>query len=392
LIYFFNIFYPVQRVEAASVNFNTLGKVVRSVGEKMGIKWTAASLTTTVAYIAANPDNKLLDWQMFGTIPDTIPIGTTGTGTFNLDRSDFIRNAQAILQGYNSVNSHIGSPTILKCGATANTFIVQQIDTGNIINIFPVSTSTVYSSYTTSVLSNYYSLSVHGSGLMNRYFSDGYKDTINIGNGEGANAIERFFSTPDGNCPQFVTTKSLPNNSAISDTSTWTGIANVPVDTVGPAVPLTVDTSTTNNYFDNDTTIYNAPLSQTDITNIYYPPDPTKVDTDGDGVPDITDITPTGDTGLPIDDVPKSLWDKLFPILLIVKLFGVLGSCLMYLVRMFQFIMTIPGIDALPIDNAAFVWFRSTQIIGIKIYDVVSSLAGVGLSFIVFRTIRRAFL
>jgi hypothetical protein len=113
------------------------------------------------------------------------------------------------------------------------------------------------------------------------------------------------------------------------------------------------------------------------------------VDTDNDGIPDDTDITPGGETPIPDD---TGIFAKLFPVLLIVKLFGVLGSCLMYLIRMFQFIMTIPGIDAIPIDNDAFVWFRSAQIVGIKIYDVVSSLAGVGLSFIVFRAIRRAYL
>jgi hypothetical protein len=141
-----------------------------------------------------------------------------------------------------------------------------------------------------------------------------------------------------------------------------------------------------------DTIVWNTIDPNIPVETAPYVPPPPPPDADNDGIPDSTDITPNGDTGLPIDDVPKSIWDKLFPVLLVIKLFGLLGSALMYLVRMFAFIMTIPGIDAIPIDNSAFVWFRSTQIIGIKIYDVVSSLAGVGLSFIVFRAIRRAFL
>jgi hypothetical protein len=196
-------------------------------------------------------------------------------------------------------------------------------------------------------------------------------------------------------------------------------VKDVPIAS-GDLVNITNVDNSTKNYFDNDTynttTIYNVEvdvpdninygdtivwnLPDTNIIQEVIPPDSdgdgipdvNEPDTDGDGIIDDTDITPNGDTDLPIDDVPKSLWDKLFPVLLIIKLFGVLGSCLMYLIRMFQFIMTIPGIDAIPIDNPAFVWFRTTQIIGINIYDVVSSLAGVGLSFIVFRAIRRAFL
>jgi hypothetical protein len=201
--------------------------------------------------------------------------------------------------------------------------------------------------------------------------------------GKPANFSSFQISTEETVCQESIDNTEIVNISNVDNTVL--NYFNSPTYISNTTYIMEIDVPDIINY--NDIDVWNLP-----DTNLPVELAPPPLDTDNDGIPDSTDITPNGDTGLPIDDVPKSLWDKLFPVLLIIKLFGLLGSALMYLVRMFQFIMTIPGIDAIPIDNAAFVWFRSTQIIGIKIYDVVSSLAGVGLSFIVFRAIRRAFL
>jgi hypothetical protein len=67
----------------------------------------------------------------------------------------------------------------------------------------------------------------------------------------------------------------------------------------------------------------------------------------------------------------------------------ILESIVMYVLRLFQFIISIPTAPAIPFGNSAFEWFRTARIMGVQIYQVISSLGAVGLSVMVFKIIRR---
>jgi hypothetical protein len=148
--------------------------------------------------------------------------------------------------------------------------------------------------------------------------------------------------------------------------------------------------------FNNDTyvtnTTYNIEIEMPDVVNYddstpwndvdtnlgkeVAPPPP---DSDNDGVPDETD-----------SDADKGGWlENLLPIVTLIIIFDLLKAVIFYLARMFEFILTIPLIDAKPIDNVAFEWFRTAKIVGIEIYSVISLLATIGLSFAVYKVVRR---
>lgn len=124
------------------------------------------------------------------------------------------------------------------------------------------------------------------------------------------------------------------------------------------------------------------------VTNIYYQSDPY------DKTPEevCKEINCDGETNPPTDPEEEddgSIWKDIIPIALIIVLFDLLSSILMYLARMFQFILTIPVIPEKTIDNSAFQWFKTAKIMGVQIYNVVSMLATVGLSFLAFKAIRK---
>lgn len=124
------------------------------------------------------------------------------------------------------------------------------------------------------------------------------------------------------------------------------------------------------------------------VTNIYYQSDPY------DKTPEevCKEINCDGETNPPTDPEEEdddSIWKDIIPIALVIVLFDLLSSILMYLARMFQFILTIPVIPEKPIDNSAFQWFKTAKIMGVQIYNVVSMLATVGLSFLAFKAIRK---
>lgn len=77
------------------------------------------------------------------------------------------------------------------------------------------------------------------------------------------------------------------------------------------------------------------------------------------------------------------------PLAILLALFDLLISVIFYLVRMLEFVLKIPVIPAKPIDNPAFAWFREAKIMGVYIYQVVSSMGTIGLSFLVFKAIRK---
>jgi hypothetical protein len=79
----------------------------------------------------------------------------------------------------------------------------------------------------------------------------------------------------------------------------------------------------------------------------------------------------------------------LIPVAFLMAFLDLLRAIIEYLVRMFTFVLTIPLIPTKPIDNAAFEWFRNAKIMGVYIFQLVSSMASIGLSFAVYRSIRR---
>lgn len=108
------------------------------------------------------------------------------------------------------------------------------------------------------------------------------------------------------------------------------------------------------------------------------------------GVGDIPIVgTPPGTTIPPSAGGSSNPFTNLVPISFLLVILDLLRAILFYLARMFTFILTIPLIPSIPIDNAAFQWFKSAEIVGIQIYNVVSGLASIGLSFMVYKAIRR---
>ncbi|MEK5149197.1 hypothetical protein MKX53_19620 [Psychrobacillus sp. FSL K6-4615] len=81
----------------------------------------------------------------------------------------------------------------------------------------------------------------------------------------------------------------------------------------------------------------------------------------------------------------------LIPIAILLALLDLLVAILMYLVRMFEFIMQIPFVSARPIPNQAFQWFKESTFLGIKPYSLTMTLASFFVGFAAFKSIRRLF-
>lgn len=81
----------------------------------------------------------------------------------------------------------------------------------------------------------------------------------------------------------------------------------------------------------------------------------------------------------------------LIPIAILLALLDLLVAILMYLVRMFEFIMQIPFVSAKPIPNPAFQWFKEVTWLGIKPYSLTMTLASFFVGFAAFKSIRRLF-
>lgn len=79
------------------------------------------------------------------------------------------------------------------------------------------------------------------------------------------------------------------------------------------------------------------------------------------------------------------------PVEALAGLLCILKAVCLYLIRLFRFIVSIPTAAPVSINNPAFEWFRSAKIVGVQIYTVISSLASVGLSVMVYKAIRRVF-
>jgi hypothetical protein len=393
-IFFTSLVLPIKNAEAVSFtpsNMAVATKVIRGIGEKLGVDWSKGALDAVVGYIAGQAGTEghepiLPFWWLFGTTPDTIPIDSDKS-LVRLTPDDFRDGSKEIKKAIDAIVPDAIIPIYGKCGE------VFPLKTGGFVNLSGknyvlVSSSSLYTYSnlnTASVVNDPGDYSkILNMGSFSSYINDG---SGWVSNGSGnytptINDTDTVYLNFDNHvCNYNVVAGDVVNISTVNNNMWNTTTNNYNYYNDYPVTIINEGTGT-----ENVDVPVNPPFTPEETGNIS---DPAPPDTDNDGIPDSTDITPGGETPVPDD---TGIFAKLFPVLLIVKLFGVLGSCLMYLVRMFQFIMTIPGIDAIPIDNDAFVWFRSAQIVGIKIYDVVSSLAGVGLSFIVFRAIRRAYL
>jgi len=109
--------------------------------------------------------------------------------------------------------------------------------------------------------------------------------------------------------------------------------------------------------------------------------DPTNPTNPGDG--DGGDPTNPGNPSNP--GTPKNP----IPIALALALLDLLVAIIMYIGRMLEFILTIPLIPEIPINNTAFQWFKSAKIMGVHVYPIVMSMGTIGLSFLVFKAIRK---
>jgi hypothetical protein len=398
-IFFTSLILPIKNASAFTIpEVSKATKIIRALGEKIGIKWSAPSLYATVGYILA--DNTPEGLSFVGDIP--IMDGQIKPDDYQeylLDPIDWKNGIKLIDKATKALVPESTVPIWGNCTApiVGGDGVVINNDSNSYYHfqhlyfpyneVFLIGTQNGTVAYPGGGV-----LTVNGLGDWRYYKRDTrYTQTWEfVTNGTGDVNVgwpseyvkvvltHNVGVSSDSYCDKQITADDVPNITNIN-TTIINNIDNSTTYIMPIDVPVTDDPG--------DVTVpWNPPLTPEETDGIFTPP---PKDTDNDGIPDDTDITPGGETPVPDD---TGIFAKLFPVLLIVKLFGVLGSCLMYLVRMFQFIMTIPGIDAIPIDNDAFVWFRSAQIVGIKIYDVVSSLAGVGLSFIVFRAIRRAYL
>jgi hypothetical protein len=435
----FLVLYPVKNAEALGwdtaikIAAGTSAKqVVRGIAEKAGMKLAGKQLDNVVGVInkkALQGDVKAVDFvNRANALTGSANPARSGFKKYLLDPAMWLTGLDLIVLAYQGLKAGLDSGTPVEQACFGDVSKVSYrynamtdkyqksinftVNGKSYYSLGAVAPSSVSSSKWATQTYSITSVSVSGTSIT---VKGDYKDVWTLADASNV-VIYAGNTATDGNYDTVTNAKSYINNLNL-DCSSVPILADVPdITNVNSTIINTFNNDTYNidnitynmeidapdYYYDDSVTVWNEP--DTNIPDVLVPPvapvdsdgdgipDKDEPDTDGDGIIDDTDITPNGDTGLPTDDVPKSLWDKLFPVLLVIKLFGLLGSALMYLVRMFAFIMTIPGIDAIPIDNPAFVWFRSSEIIGIKIYDVVSSLAGVGLSFIVFRAIRRAFL
>lgn len=98
-------------------------------------------------------------------------------------------------------------------------------------------------------------------------------------------------------------------------------------------------------------------------------------------------VKPTDPTPKPLPRIPGS--GSPVPIAIFLVFFDLLRAILMYLVRMFNWIVTIPTVQPIPIDNPYFQWFRHAKILGVYPYTLVMSLATFFLGFSLVKSIRR---
>jgi hypothetical protein len=137
------------------------------------------------------------------------------------------------------------------------------------------------------------------------------------------------------------------------------------------------------------------PLTNPQIITDYYPTIQEGLDTAGD--PIITaqsDFVPQGTSGggstPPSGSTPVS-FDPTSSDFILRPFFDLLRAILFYLLRLADFIITLPLIPTLPIENEAFQWVRNGKFMGVYIYNAVLNMATLFMSLAVYKVIRRIF-
>lgn len=149
-------------------------------------------------------------------------------------------------------------------------------------------------------------------------------------------------------------------------------------------------------YTDTPALTGNPTIDDAIISNPAIPKTTTNIQT---GVTIANPDIPISETPIPTPDpTPEPKPPKLprppgsqgpVPIMMFLAFFDLLRALIMYLVRMFNWIMTIPFIDEKPIDNPYFQWFRQAKILGVYPYTLVTSMAAFFLSFKLVTAVRR---
>lgn len=133
-----------------------------------------------------------------------------------------------------------------------------------------------------------------------------------------------------------------------------------------------------------DTTITGNPAIPKTTTNVYT--GTTIANPDMPATPGPTPTPEPTPTPKPLPRVPGS--GAPVPALIFMAFFDLLRALLMYLVRMFNWIMTVPFVAEKPIDNEYFQWFRQAKILGVYPYTLVTGMATFFLGFKLVKAVR----
>jgi hypothetical protein len=171
--------------------------------------------------------------------------------------------------------------------------------------------------------------------------------------------------------PVIALPNSFPATSTTGKTLTWDPDAGVWKDAAGVAVPQS-DVIVGSPELTLDGDIAYTDVVTGELVNV-------KEGTAEDTIPDDP----------PVADVVSNPFG--LPVAALSGLLCILKAVVLYLIRLFQFIISIPTVAPKPINNAAFEWFKSARIMGVQIYTVISSLASIGLSLFVYKAVRRVF-
>ena len=201
-----------------------------------------------------------------------------------------------------------------------------------------------------------------------RYSQNGYPN-------ESKSYVVDF--SPSDLTTDYKVTEMIPDVSWIPELAPMPWVTNNPdVGSLPEMIP--VDIPLTADYPETVSEPWNDPDADltTDIVAEPLPDSPPPDGGSGD----------TGDTG---DTGGSNPFKDLVPIAFLMALLDLLRAILEYLARMMAFVVKIPMIGPKPVDNVAFEWFRNAKILGVYIYNVVSSLASLGLAFAVYKSIRK---
>ncbi len=149
-----------------------------------------------------------------------------------------------------------------------------------------------------------------------------------------------------------------------------------------PTSGVYVNTPTLTGNPAHDDAIINNPAIPKTTTNIHTGTTITNPDMPA---PPLT--TPKPETGTTLPRLPNS--GTIVPLAIFLGFFDLLRALLMYFVRMFNWIMTLPFIAEKPIDNEIYQWFRSAKILGVYPYTLITSMATFFLGFKLVKAARR---